>query len=117
MTPLARLAAATFGVLLVLVLFSRFSMSESATGAHAKRQSRAVCEAALKRSQFYADASEQDESLALALLHACEARAHAQAGKDLAERTGLELAADWLALGEEQQDRVEQLLLQLQDFS
>lgn len=112
-SPLARASAVTFCVFLVLVLFSRFSMSESATGAHGKRQSQAVCRSAMRRAQFFADAAEQDESAVLAILHCCDARAHAQAAKDLAEQTGVALEADALALLEEQQDRLDELLARL----
>jgi hypothetical protein len=115
LSTLGRYAILTYGVLLVLAIFSRFSMSESSTGAHAKRQAQTVCRAGLKRAKFYADTSEQDESLVLALLHICEARAHALASKELAERTGVVLQADALSVVDEQQDRLDALLLSLHD--
>jgi poly(3-hydroxybutyrate) depolymerase len=116
-SPLVRAAALTLAVFAVLVVLSRFSMSESATGAHGRKQSQQVCRSALKRAGFYAEASEQDESPVLALLHACEARAQAQAARDLAERTGVRLDADALGLVEEQQDRIDALLLRLQEVA
>lgn len=114
-SPLVRASALTLAVFLALVVLSRFSMSESATGAHARRQAQAVCRSVLKRADYYAEASEQDESPVLALLHACEALAQAQAARDLAERTGAQLDVDALGLVEEQQDRIESLRLRLQE--
>jgi len=120
MTPagpssLVKGAALAFAILVLLVCFSRFSMAESATGAHAKKQAGVVCRNALKRAQFYADASEQDEALVLAMLHSCEAKAHSQAAKDLADRTGVVLEVDALVMIDEQQDRLDALLRQLQE--
>ena len=114
-SPLARASAVVFGVFCLLVLFSRFSMTESATGAYGRKQSQAVCRSAVKRAQFYADASEQDESLVLAILHCCDARAHAQAAKDLAEKTGVVLESDALVMIDEQQDRLDDLLVRLHE--
>ena len=114
-SPLARASAVTFGVFFLLVLFSRFSMAESATGAYGRKQSQAVCRSTVKRAQFYADASEQDESIVLAILHSCEARAHSQAAKDLAEKTGVVLDNDALVMVEEQQDRLDDLLIRLHE--
>jgi hypothetical protein len=116
-SPLARASAITFGVFVVLVLFSRFSMSESASGAHGKRQSQAVCRSAMRRAKFFAEAAEQDESLVLAILHCCDARAQAQAAKDLAEQTGVALENDALVLLEEQQDVLDELVAQLAGHS
>ena len=76
----------------------------------------AVCRSTVKRAQFYADASEQDESLVLAILHACEARAHAQAAKDLAEKTGVVLDSSALVLVDEQQERLDALLIRLHEL-
>jgi hypothetical protein len=112
-SPLARASAVTFCVFVLLVLFSRFSMSESASGAHGKKQSQAVCRSAMRRAQFFAEVAEQDESLVLAILHCCDSRAHAQAAKDLAEQTGVVLENDVLVLLEEQQDRLDELVAQL----
>lgn len=114
-SPLARASAVTFGLFFVLVLFSRFSMTESATGAYGRKQSHAVCRSTVKKAQFYADASQQDESIVLAILHACESRAHAQAAKDLAEKTGVALENDALVMVEEQQDRIDDLLIRLHE--
>jgi len=90
-------------------------MTESATGAYGRKQSQAVCRSSMKTAQFYADASEQDESIVLAILHACEARAHALAAKDLAEKTGVVLESDSLFMIEEQRDRLDDLLIRLHE--
>jgi hypothetical protein len=116
LSPLVKIYAISFGIFVLVVILSRFSMSESATGAHGRRQSQAVCASTLKRARFYADASEQDESLVLAILHACEAKAHSQAAKDLSEKTGVVLDVDGLSLVDEQQDRIDGLLMKLHDL-
>lgn len=106
---LARAALIVFLAFTVLVLFSKLSMSESLTGAHGKKQAESVCRAALKRAAFLAEVSDQDDSLVLALLHACEAKALVQAAKDLSEQMGAKLPNDQLALLEEEQERIEQI--------
>jgi hypothetical protein len=109
LSSLAKSSCIVFGVFLVLVLFSKLSMTESLTGAYGRKQAEAVCRSALKRALFYSEASAQDDSLVLALLHSCEAKASAQASRDLAEKMGVVLGQDSLAILEEQQDRIDEI--------
>jgi hypothetical protein len=113
MVSLATACLVSFVVLLVLCLFSRFSSAESKGGAYGRAQLTQICAAAAKRASFYAGASRQDESAVMALLHACEARAHAMAAKDLAERCNVEPDRDLLELLEESQDHVDALVYEL----
>ena len=108
-STLVKSSCIVFGVFLVLVLFSKLSMTESLTGAYGRKQAESVCRATMKRAAFFAEASEQDDSLILALLHACEAKAAAQASKDLADKMGVTLGNDLLAILEEQQDRIDDI--------
>ena len=99
-------------LVLLLCLFSKFSGGGKG-GAMGRAQAERVCAAAAQRAAFYAQASLQDETAALALLHACECRAHAAAAKDLAERTGVVPRQDLLALIEDSQDQIDALVQEL----
>jgi len=113
MVELRRACALTFAVLLVVCIFSKCSTPESKAGAFGREQSTAVCHAAMRRARFYADAARQDEAAPIALLNACSSHAQAMAAKDLSERTGARLGEDALGLIDEQQERIDELLLQL----
>lgn len=113
MVELRRACVLTFAVLLVVCIFSKCSSSDSRVGAYGREQSTAVCRSALRRARFYAEAARQDENLPVALLNACSAHAQALAAKDLAERTGARLTDDALSLIDEQQERIDELLLVL----
>ena len=112
-SPLVRAAGIVFCIFFVLVVLSKLSMTESATGAYGRKQAEAVCKHALKRALFYSEASAQDDSLILALLHSCEAKASAQAARELAEKMGVQLEQDSLAVLEEQQDRIDEICASL----
>lgn len=114
-STLVKSSCVVFGVFLILVLFSKLSMTESLTGAYGRKQAESVCRATMKHAAFLSEASEQDDSLILALMHACEARAATQASKDLADKMGVALGNDHLAMLEEQQDRIDDICATLVD--
>jgi hypothetical protein len=116
MVSLRAACLASFALLLLLCALSSLSGASSRGGAYGRAQAAQVCAAAARRAAFYAKASRQDESTALALLHACEARAHALAAKELAERCGVEpnnRGEDLLALLDDAQERIDALLSEL----
>jgi|APCry1669189034_1035192.scaffolds.fasta_scaffold04134_2 hypothetical protein len=113
MVALRRACALSFAVLLVVSIFSKCSSSESRGGAYGRQQSLHVCLAALRRARFYAEAARQDAAPLIALFNACSAHAQAVAAKDLAERTGARLDEDVLAIIDEQQERIDELVVQL----
>jgi hypothetical protein len=115
MVSLVTACLASFLLLLLLCVLSSFSGGASKGGAYGRTQIALVCTAAARRASFYAKASRQDESAALALLHACEARAHALAAKELAERCNVDPDRDLLELLDDAQERIDALLRELHD--
>ena len=113
MVCLMRACAISFAVVAVLCVFSRLSAGGSGGAAYGHAQTSRVCESAVHRAKFSAEASKQDESPAMALLHSCEAKAHASAAKDLADRTGVQLDVDVLELIEDAQERIDVLVQQM----
>ena len=113
MVELRRACILTFAVLLVVCIFSKCSSPDSKGGVYGREQSKLVCNAALRRARFYADAAGQDDNSPIALLNACSAHAQATAAKDLAERTGARLSEDALSIIDDQQERIDELLLVL----
>jgi len=99
--------------LLLLCAFSKFSEGVGKRGVYGQKQLLSVCNAAVSRASFAAGASAQDDSPLLALLHACEARAHALAAKDISDRCGLRVDADLLELHDDAQERIDALLQDL----
>lgn len=100
-------------LLLLLCLFSKFSEGSGKSAVHGEKQLMRVLDAISARAEFSTQASLQDASGALALLHACEAFAHASAAKDLCDRCGLPPRTGLLTLREDAQDRIDELLLEL----
>ena len=105
--------AISFVALLMLCAFSKFSEGSGKGGVYGEKQLRHVCASAARRATFSAHASMQDDSPVLALLHACEARGHALAAKDLCDRCGIKVDEDLLALHDDAQDRIDGLLQEL----
>ena len=112
---LQKASLVSLAVLLGVSILSRLSSSESRGGAYGREQSAHVCMGALRRARFYSEAARQDESLSLALLHACEARANAAAAKDMAERTGVTdpVISQCLVTLEEEQEHIDSIVAEM----
>lgn len=115
MVSLEKKCALSFAFLCILIIFSKFSHSISKAGAHGKSQLSQTCDTVAKKALFFLSVSEQDESMAISLLHACEARAHAMAAKHLADRSGVIVeGVDLLEIIEESEERVESIIGKMQ---
>jgi hypothetical protein len=83
--------------LLVVSLLSRMTMTESALGAHGKRQILGLVRKLGIDSDAQAEMSRQDTDPLVALLHNVEAAANARVAKRLADESGLPPPRDYLA--------------------